>query len=109
MAYSLAGIAFCKAVRVHVRAHELAPLKVMEVHARAHCLEPFKKVFRGCKGPPHSQPYFRVCDLAHCKGIGTRGRIQRKTWGMNPYAGVDYNLTFCRLQGRLPCMYHGQP
>ncbi len=42
MAYSLAGIAFCKAVRVHVRAHELAPLKVMEVHARAHCLVPFK-------------------------------------------------------------------
>ncbi len=42
MAYSYAGISFCKAVRVHVRAHELAPLKVMEVHARAHCFDPFK-------------------------------------------------------------------
>ncbi len=26
-----------------------------------------------------------------------------------PYAGVDYNLTLCRLQSRLQHMYHGQP
>ncbi len=23
----------------------------------------------------------------------TRGRIQRETWGMAPYAGADYNIT----------------
>ena len=34
-----------------------------------------------------------------------RGRIQRKTWCMRPYAGVDYNLTLCPLQHT----YHGQP
>jgi hypothetical protein len=51
MAYSLAGIAFFKAVRVHVRTHELAPLKVMEVHARAHCLDPFKVLVGLAKGP----------------------------------------------------------
>jgi hypothetical protein len=28
---------------------------------------------------------------------------------MGPYAGVDYNLTLCRLQSRLQHMYHGQP
>jgi hypothetical protein len=37
-----------------------------------------------------------------------RGRIQRKTWlmgvFMGPYAGVDYNLSLCRLQH----IYHGQ-
>jgi hypothetical protein len=27
---------------------------------------------------------------------------------MGPYAGVDYNLTLCRLQSRLQHMYHGQ-
>jgi hypothetical protein len=48
MAYSLAGIAFCKAVRVHVRAHEL---KVLKVHARAHCLDPFKVLVGVAKGP----------------------------------------------------------
>jgi hypothetical protein len=37
-----------------------------------------------------------------------RGRIQRKTWKMGPYAGVDYNLTFCPLQSRFPHIYHGQ-
>jgi hypothetical protein len=26
------------------------------------------------------------------------GRIQRKTWSIGPYIGVDYNLTLCRLQ-----------
>jgi hypothetical protein len=27
---------------------------------------------------------------------------------MGPYAGVDYNLTLCRLQSRLQHIYHGQ-
>jgi hypothetical protein len=35
----------------------------------------------------------------------TRGCIQRETWCMGPYAGVDYNLTLCPLQH----MYHGRP
>jgi hypothetical protein len=35
--------------------------------------------------------------------LATRGRIQRKTWCMGPFAGVDYNLTLCPLQH----MYHG--
>ncbi len=40
----------------------------------------------------------------------SRGRIQRKTWRMGPYAGVDYkNLTLCPLQSRLQHIYHGQP
>jgi hypothetical protein len=38
-----------------------------------------------------------------------RGRIQRKTWCMGPYAGVDYNLTLCPLQSRLQHIYIGQP
>jgi len=37
-----------------------------------------------------------------------RGRIQRKTWWMGPYAGVDFNLTICPLQSRLQHFYHGQ-
>jgi hypothetical protein len=28
---------------------------------------------------------------------------------MGPYAGVDYNLTFCRRQSRLQHIYHRQP
>jgi|LakMenEpi03Aug12_release.lakeMendotaPanAssembly.Ray.scaffolds.fasta_scaffold5338210_1 hypothetical protein len=28
---------------------------------------------------------------------------------MEPYAGVDYNLTLCRLQSRLHHIYNGQP
>jgi hypothetical protein len=28
---------------------------------------------------------------------------------MGPYAGVDYNLTFCPLQSPLQNIYHGQP
>ncbi len=39
----------------------------------------------------------------------SRGRIQRKTWCMGPYAGADYNLTVCPLQSRLQHIYHGQP
>jgi hypothetical protein len=27
---------------------------------------------------------------------------------MGPYAGADYNLTFCPLQSRLQHIYHGQ-
>jgi hypothetical protein len=38
-----------------------------------------------------------------------RGRIQRKTCCMGPYAGVDFNLTICPLQSRLQQIYHGQP
>jgi hypothetical protein len=37
----------------------------------------------------------------------SRGRIQRKTWCMEPYAGVDYNINLRRLQ--LQHIYHGQP
>jgi hypothetical protein len=39
----------------------------------------------------------------------TRGRIQRKTWCMGPYAGVHYKLTVCPLLSRLQYIYHGQP
>ncbi len=38
-------------------------------------------------------------------GSGYWDRIQRKTWCIGPYAGVDYNPTLCRFQH----MYHGQP
>jgi len=38
-----------------------------------------------------------------------RGRIQRKTWCMGPYAGVDYKLTLCPLRSRLQHIYQGQP
>jgi hypothetical protein len=40
-----------------------------------------------------------------------RGRIQRKTWCMGPYARDDYNLTLrvCPLRSRLQHIYHGQP
>ncbi len=41
--------------------------------------------------------------------IVSRGRIQRKTWRMGPYAGVDYNIVLCPLQSRLLHIYHGQP
>ncbi len=41
--------------------------------------------------------------------IVSRGRIQRKTWRMGPYAGVDYNIALCPLQSRLQHIYHGQP
>jgi hypothetical protein len=37
----------------------------------------------------------------------SRGRIQRKTRCMGPYAGVDYNLTLCPLQSRLQNIYPG--
>ncbi len=37
------------------------------------------------------------------------GRIQRKIRFMGPYAGVDYNLTLCPIQGRLQHIYHRQP
>ncbi len=38
-----------------------------------------------------------------------RGRIQRKSWCMGPYAGIDYNHTLCPLQSRLQHIYLGQP
>jgi hypothetical protein len=38
-----------------------------------------------------------------------RGRIQRKTWCMEPYAGVDYNPTLRPLQSQFQHIYHGQP
>ncbi len=37
------------------------------------------------------------------------GGIQRQTWCMGSYVGVDYNFTLCPLQGRLQHTYHGQP
>jgi hypothetical protein len=36
-------------------------------------------------------------------------RNPKKNGCMGPYAGVDYNLTLCRLQSRLQHIYHGQP
>jgi hypothetical protein len=42
---------------------------------------------------------FTKCTLLHMHNY--RGQIQRKTWRMGPYAGVDYNLTLCTLQSRL--------
>ncbi len=38
-----------------------------------------------------------------------RDCIQRKTWCIGPYVGVDYNVAVCRLQSRLQHIYHGQP
>ncbi len=34
-----------------------------------------------------------------------RDYIQSETWRLGPYAGIDCNLTLCRLQH----MYHRQP
>jgi hypothetical protein len=39
----------------------------------------------------------------------TWGRIRGKTWCMGPYTGVDYNLTLCPLPSRLQHIYHEQP
>jgi hypothetical protein len=39
----------------------------------------------------------------------SRGRIQRKTRCMGPYAGVYYNLTLCPLKIWLQHIYHGLP
>ncbi len=49
-------------------------------------------------GPPYKIRF--VCNW---------GRIQRKTWWMEPYAGVDYNLALCPLQSRLQNIYREQP
>jgi hypothetical protein len=54
--------------------------------------------------------FFRVKGSGSCYcsvyvSLVFRGCIQRKTWWMEPYAGVDYNLTFFRLHH----MYHGRP
>ncbi len=38
-----------------------------------------------------------------------RSWIQRKAWYVGPYAGVDYNLTLCRLQSRLQHHTMGNP
>jgi hypothetical protein len=41
-------------------------------------------------------------NCAHCVPTSVFwDRIQRKTWCIGPYAGVDYNLTLCLLQRRL--------
>ncbi len=42
-------------------------------------------------------------------GSSNRYCIQRETWCMGPYAGVDCNLTLCRLQSRLSTCTKGQP
>jgi hypothetical protein len=34
---------------------------------------------------------------------------KEKQWFMEPYVGVNHNLTVCRLQSRLKHIYHGQP
>ncbi len=37
-----------------------------------------------------------------------RGRIQRKTWNIGSYAGIDYNLTLlCPLHSQHQRIYHG--
>jgi hypothetical protein len=60
-----------------------------------------------------TEPLKRLSYETNCAFYDTnrqiKGRIQRKTWCTGPYAGVDYNLTLCRLQSRLKHMYHGQP
>jgi hypothetical protein len=38
-----------------------------------------------------------------------RDNVQKETWCMKSYDGVDYKLTLCRLQSRLQNIYHGQP
>jgi hypothetical protein len=56
-----------------------------------------------------SQPFspWVSCTALGAGGGGVRVRrpnpyqIQRKTWCVGPYAGVDYNLTLCPLQSRL--------
>ncbi len=35
--------------------------------------------------------------------------IQRETWCMGSFTGVDFNLTLCRLQSRLQHMYNARP
>ncbi len=56
-------------------------------------------------------PNRRQVSLFHVRAMHnmSRGRIQRKTRCMGPYAGVDYNFTFYPLQSRLQHIYHGQP
>ncbi len=44
-----------------------------------------------------------------CRASASRDRIQRKTQSVEPYAGVDYNLTLCPLRSRLQHIYNGQP
>ncbi len=46
-------------------------------------------------------------ELILCAAL--RGRIQRKTWRMEPYVEADYNFPLCPLQSRLLHIYHGQP
>jgi hypothetical protein len=50
--------------------------------------------------------HLEIADLVF--GSISRGRIQRKIWCLGPFAGVDYNLTFCPLQSGLQHVYHGQ-
>ncbi len=47
------------------------------------------------------EPPLGCCEYSDC--------IQRETWCMEPYAGVDYYLALGRLQSRLQPIYHGQP
>jgi hypothetical protein len=54
-------------------------------------------------------PRYRLsCPLCYYLWSKIRGRIQRKTWRMQPYAVVEYNLTLCPLQSRPQHIYHGQ-
>jgi hypothetical protein len=67
------------------------------------------------KGPPQVTGHQVKCTsssgnhLENSVALCIWGRIQRKTWCMGPFAGVDYNLTSCPLQSRLQHIYHGQP
>jgi hypothetical protein len=60
---------------------------------------------------PHPYPLENtpIGGIIQIHSLLCRGRIQRKTWCMGPYAGVDYNLTLCPLQSQLQRIYHGQP
>jgi hypothetical protein len=52
---------------------------------------------------------YSVSDLSNhsnfCYGFSSKAN----TRCMEPYARVDYNITFCSLQSRLQHIYHGQP
>ncbi len=52
---------------------------------------------------PSPQRLFKIPALIRT----SEGRIQRNTWCMAPYAGVDYNLTLCPLRSRLWQPYAG--
>jgi hypothetical protein len=54
------------------------------------------------------KPFLKLDFTSH--GIIESLSVSKEERGCMPYAGVDYNLTLCRLQSRLlQHKYHGQP